>query len=401
MLSERGVIEQINMLEEQHRLVLRQWQGELSAVIRFRLNLQMIALEDDVASYERHITDTKTPSVQPEPVKLSAYQTVDLIIKVEKLNDEFHLKLQLDQTVSDPISIPKEQVKSWLSGSSDPQYVGAQLDQTVFGSSNHNILNQWIEQGQQLGIPLRMRLQARCSNLLLTLPWEWFSIDQTLISEQYGILYVREQTDKDVPPYPSLNQQSDFRILFTSSQVDIKQETKSLQSLAEHFPSHIQLSQLHNRTPIRLAKYVKNAKLQNAPFHIWHHHGKVSISRDQLVFDMGGKTLSSNDILKLMIENVELNLLVLHTTGAFDDSMYKMRQILSEWEIPAVLHIHSTQAFPMDYFRVLYMTSTTRPIDEAFAWAMQSIDPNFFTQDGSSSPYFLLNQPISHDTLRS
>lgn len=363
------------LLEQQHRLALREWCSTLSSVARYQLNLQMIALEAEVALLEAQASPQAPQHDAPArpPLQIAPLKTLDLTFRWQQDEQTQQLQVLAQGRIIQQHPVSAELLQRLQQHQPSLRAKGQQLYSVLTDLATPRLLQQAREASQHLRQPLRWRLQFSPAHPALGLPWEalhdgdaFLASHDQIITQEVLADVAQQQTSADLSGLRPL------RLLSTRHTAD----PGSLRTLAQRFPTSLSLTELHGQTPLRLLKHLQAADLRQERFHLWHHAGDVFMSDDALHFEMGGKPLRAAEVAALLARFGALQGLVLSTTGALDaQAIQRLRQQLARWPVRAVLHLHSSQADapPPHFFDIFYTVATLRPVDEAFAWALRTV----------------------------
>ena len=383
--QQNSLTEQIDMLAMQHTLALREWKSALSAVTRYQLDLQMRYLEEDIATLEA--TPSQPAQAPTRAPTLPTITTVDVMVNVQIERDAYQITVRLSDTAWTMPTLKRATVEQWLRNTTAPADVGRALYQHL---QIGDMLAHVGGLARQQNARLRLHLRAPVDDSdVLALPWEYLHDDRRFILPHLGAVLLRDYATAEAPMPTTLD--AHLRFLFTSSeQTDITAEAQALDALAEQFPISVQLGTVHQHSPMRFIKHVRQAAISRDPYRVWHHHGLVGTTERGLYLMMKGKRLSFNDLHQLMRDHLSLDLLFLWTQGT-DIAPVSLQQAVSRLPVSTVIHMHSAQTLtlPRAFFQTLYTVATMRTIDEALARALQLIDYATLAEQSVRPPYIL------------
>lgn len=344
--------EQMDILKQQHAAVLQQWRTTLDSAVRLRLVQQMRQLEHEADQLEKATRiPTLSTSQGPASSALPPHRALTMTLHWHVVRPD-HYELQSDHPQWTTVSLTAQGLAQLRDGES--------LYAALFFKSNEAVLRAMVTQALNEQARLRLQIVSDGQPELLHLPW-WHLRDKVhFILPYYGISLMHRLPD--VASGPPLVPDPLLRILYsTSAGVEARYDQQIIREIASDFPHLVQMKEMQDRPPSQLIRTITQAYRSSTPYHVWHHHGLVSMHQQRWQFHMNGKSIELADIHRLA-KGVPLFVL---WTESDQDPTSLVGQV-ARIRAQTVLHLHHNGSAKAhhDFLRIFYTTTTMKPVDE-------------------------------------
>lgn len=391
MTNKRQILEQkLEILQAQHHAAQKQKAQTIDASIRVILDYNMREIEDEIDQISEELDYVLQTEVEFQAIKELEYLNFYLVLSETSDRENFTATFHLENQVVELGCFNKiilTPLYSHLTDLSELATYGAKVHDALNLSIIKDLLNVALLEKNK-----RPRLIIQASSEILDLHWEWLHDGTEFWAGKYRMIFLRMLPGKVHLDKPLLSQPSPLRVLFTTSYQDSAIPLTTLESISQQWPNQFQIKSHLNITASKLFQCLRQASMNDTPFHIWHHHGTFTPTKDTLCITFNNvEQIDIQHIPQIIGQHPPIGLFILSSPNTND--IKNLTDFIDYIPASTILQMPQpieNQNFLM-FLEEFYSVLLFRPIDESLRRAQAMSIRNTSDKTYWSLPRLLIN----------